>query len=46
MQEITLEEVLELYEQGVTWLINDGICRQVEERRQRDAYKGNGIIGY
>lgn len=32
MQEVTLEEALELYEQGVTWLINDGQCHQEGER--------------
>lgn len=32
MQEVTLEEALELYEQGVAWLINDGECYPIEER--------------
>nr|DAH96604.1 MAG TPA: hypothetical protein [Caudoviricetes sp.] len=32
MQEITLEEALELYEQqGITWLLNDGQCFPVKE---------------
>ena len=31
MQEVTLEEALELYEQGVTWLINDGQCSLSKE---------------
>lgn len=27
---VTLEEALLLFEQGVTWLINDGQCVRVE----------------